>query len=106
MRDVILALGLSLGAVESIDIHPLPASAQPEYAEWGRIAMQRTAERYRLPIVDYQHIGRRQLSSGIAEEKFKLWLRGDNREFGVFVTIRFETATEKILAVEFEETSR
>jgi hypothetical protein len=106
MRTILIALGLTLGAAELVGSHPQPASAQPEYAKWGRIAMQRTAERYRLPIVDYQHVGRRQFSPGMAEEKFKLWLRGDGREFGVFVTIRFETVSERILAVEFEETSR
>lgn len=106
IQACILALGLSLCTAEPVDRYPQPASAQPEYAKWGRIAMQRTAERYHQPIVDYLHVGRRQLSPGVAEEKFKLWLRGDNREFGVFVTIRFETVSDKILAVEFEETTR
>ncbi len=106
MRTVLLALALILSVTEPIVFHPPYASAQPEYAKWGRIAMQRTTERYHLPIVDYLHVGRRQLSPGMAEEKFKLWLRGNGREFGVFVTIRFETVSEKILAVEFEETSR
>lgn len=83
-----------------------PALLQPPaYAKWGRIAMQRTAERYRMPIVDYRHIGRRQLSPGIAEEKFKLWLRDAAREFGVIVSIRFETASERIVGVQFEETT-
>lgn len=108
IRTGLIAFGLLLGLAEPSKNPTVAASTQPtpEYAKWGQIAMQRTSERYRLPIVDYLHVGRRQLSPGIAEERFKLWLRGDNREFGVFVTIRSETASERILAVEFEETSR
>lgn len=106
LRAGLLAAGLLL--VHGTAHGPLArtAAAQPEYAKWGRIAMERTAEKYRLPIVDYLHVGRSSPAPGVAEEKFKLWLRGNGREFGVFVTIRFETATERILNVAFEETSR
>lgn len=106
LRAGLLAAGLLLvqGAAQAPIVRT--AAAQPEYAKWGRIAMERTAEKYRLPIVDYLHVGRTSPSPGVAEEKFKLWLRGNGREFGVFVTIRFETATERILNVAFEETTR
>ncbi|MFC5528273.1 YqzG/YhdC family protein [Cohnella yongneupensis] len=107
IRNGILILGLLFGACGSVNSMTASAAIQPpEYAKWGRIAMQVTIERYHLPIVDYLHVGRRQLSPGIAEEKFKLWLRSNTREFGVFVTIRFETSSDRILAIEFEETSR
>lgn len=106
IRALLVAMGLLSASTATSNVPASAATLQPEYAKWGAIAMQRTAERYRLPIVDYLHVGRRQLSPGIAEEKFKLWLRGNNREFGVFVTIRFETVSERILAVDFEETSR
>lgn len=110
MRNAMRA-GLLLASLLAGTVGPAPEAdayagqQPPAYAKWGRIAIERTAERYRMPIVDYLHVGRRQLSPGIAEEKFKLWLKDASREFGVFVTIRFETASERIQAVEFEETT-
>ncbi|MFD0674942.1 DUF3889 domain-containing protein [Cohnella sp. GCM10027633] len=105
-RACALTIGLLAGTAWPSQHHEIAVRLQPPaYAKWGRIAMERTAQRYRMPIVDYLHVGRRQLSPGIAEEKFKLWLRDANREFGVFVTIRFETVGERILAVEFDETA-
>jgi hypothetical protein len=39
-------------------------------------------------------------------EKFKLWLKDGDNEFGVFVRIEYTTATEKVVSIELEETSR
>lgn len=84
---------------------PEAASArQPEYAKWGQIAMQQTSARYHASIVDYLHVGRTRPAPGISEEKFKFWLRKNNREFGVYVTIQFYTATERIITIRFQET--
>lgn len=106
LRAFLLTAALLFGTAAAATPLDRSAAAQPEYARWGRIAMERTAEKYRLPIVDYLHVGRASPSPGVAEEKFKLWLRGNGREFGVIVTIRFETATDRILNVAFEETAR
>lgn len=106
LRACLLASGLMLGTNIAESPPEAKAAAQPEYAKWGRVAMQRTAEKYRLPIVDYLHVGRSSPAPGVSEEVFKLWLRGNGRDFGVFVTIRFETATDRILNVAFEETTR
>ena len=82
-----------------------PVSTQPEYAKWGRLAMTETQKRYpNAEIIDYLHIGRRQISPTIAEERFKLWLRESSREFGVFVYIQFNTNTEEVKKITFQET--
>lgn len=86
-----------------------PVALQPEYAKWGRMAVLETKKRYpNADIIDYLHIGRKQLSPTVAEEQFKLWLREkqNNREFGVFVNIKFNVNTEEVIEMTFRETNR
>jgi hypothetical protein len=78
----------------------------PSYAKWGRIAMQKTKERYpEAKIIDYLHIGRED-SEGDSIEKFKLWLKGKDREFGVQINIRFDPETDELKQISFKEVSR
>lgn len=78
----------------------------PPYAKWGRIAMEKTKEKYpAASIIDYLHIGR-DTEGDQATEKFKLWLRTKDKEFGVYVSILFKTDTEKIVKIDFQETDR
>ncbi|WNC15311.1 YqzG/YhdC family protein [Brevibacillus brevis] len=82
-----------------------PAAAQPPYAKWGQIAVQQTMKKYpHAQIVDYLHVGRKQKTPTTSEETFKLLLREGNREWALFVHIEFETKTEKVLAIRYEET--
>jgi hypothetical protein len=79
----------------------------PPYAKWGTLAIRETNKKYpNAKIVDYLHVGRQTVSSTTARETFKLWLKQGNREFGVYVRITFDTATERIQAIVFEETER
>jgi hypothetical protein len=78
----------------------------PPYAKWGQIAMSRVKEKYpQADIVDYLHIGREK-GAATSTEKFKLWLKQNNKEFGVFVDITFDNATEKITDIKYRETTR
>ncbi len=78
----------------------------PPYAKWGRVAMNATKKKYPdADIVDYLHIGA-EAENGITTEKFKLWLRGKEREFGVYIDIRFYTETEEMIDITFTETDR
>ncbi|WP_408009279.1 YqzG/YhdC family protein [Pseudalkalibacillus sp. A8] len=78
----------------------------PSYAKWGQIAVQRTKEKYPdVAIIDYLHIGR-ESGTKFSTEKFKLWLKEDNKEFGVFVDIKFNNVTEQIIDITFEETPK
>lgn len=78
----------------------------PPYAQWGRVAMQETKKKYPdAAIIDYLHIGR-ETANNVTTEKFKLWLRGKDKEFGVYIDIEFNTDTEEIINITFEETDR
>ena len=81
--------------------------AQPPYAKWGKLAVEKTKEQYpKAEIVDYLHIGRKPKTVQITVEKFKLWLREDGKEYGDFVYVEFETKTEKFIKLSFQKTSR
>lgn len=91
-------------ATEKLAVQPNP---NPPYAKWGRLAIQETKKRYpTAKIVDYLHVGRKSISAATAQERFKLWLKQENRQFGVYVSITFDTASERVLAISFEETQR
>jgi len=78
----------------------------PSYAKWGKLAMKETKQKYPdAEIIDYLHKGRQKKGDAMIEQ-FKLWLRGESREFGVFVNIEFDSKTEKVLHITFLETDR
>lgn len=106
---IFIALGIVL-AVNSAPSHPSTiAHAQPEtpsYAKWGQLAMKETKSKYpNADIIDYLHEGSESEGDSTIE-KFKLWLKEGDREFGVFVRIEYTTETEKVVEIELEETSR
>jgi ribosomal protein S6 len=77
------------------------------YAKWGAIAVKETLKRYKADIIDYKHIGRTELASNKAVEKFKLWLRSkEGHEFGVYVSITFDPSTEVVQSIQFTESTR
>lgn len=78
----------------------------PPYAKWGTFAMEKTQERYpNAKIIDYLHIGRIR-GPHSSTERFKLWLKVNTREFGVFINIEFNNETGKVINVTFKESSR
>jgi hypothetical protein len=79
---------------------------EPDYAKWGQLAMKEVKKKYNSSIIDYLHVGRTQIDPQISEEKFKFWLRSSSREFGVYVKIRFDNATEKVISISFQESER
>ncbi len=113
LRNFLIKIALSL-TVLSISLQAdLPfANAQqylqaPPYAKWGRLAMEQVAQRYKVDILDYDHIGRQIISSEVTQETFKLWVRDQtNQEYGIFVYIQFDTETEKVHSIRFKETER
>lgn len=115
MRKRFILLGTALLALLFISFHsthielPTLASPQqeiPSYSKWGRLAMQETQTKYpSAEIIDYLHEGR-EMEGDSTIEKFKLWLKEPDKEFGVLVRIKFTTATEQVLKITFEETPR
>ncbi|WP_226681977.1 DUF3889 domain-containing protein [Sutcliffiella horikoshii] len=78
----------------------------PSYAKWGQLAMKRTKEAYpKADIMDYLHIGRQE-GPILTTEKFRLWLKEGDKEFGVNVTISFYKDTETVKEVKVEEIKR
>ncbi|ANB58584.1 hypothetical protein GFC29_799 [Anoxybacillus sp. B7M1] len=97
--------GMGIQPIEIVH-HAIAQTEMPPYAKWGRLALQKTKEKYpNAQIVDYLHIGRDQ-QANVTTEKFKLWLRTNQKEFGVFVNIQFNTATERVIGITFQETPR
>ncbi|MFD1851026.1 YqzG/YhdC family protein [Oceanobacillus bengalensis] len=108
-----LAIGISI-LLTSSNFNPIISQEYinkqnegiPSYAKWGRLAMQETKAKYpNDQIVDYLHIGSERKGETTIE-KFKLWLKGTDKEFGVFIDIEFNTKTEEVLSVTFTETDR
>ncbi|MGD6818955.1 DUF3889 domain-containing protein [Metabacillus sp. 84] len=99
------ALMLSAGA-EPQEVYAREHQQEPAYAKWSRIAIQEAKKKYPdAKLLDYLYIGRED-SGRTAKEKFKLWVRRDSREFGLFVTVEFEKDTQKVKAVTFTESDR
>ena len=91
----------------SLLFQAIPANAQneglPSYVKWGRIAMIKTQEKYpNSEITDYLHVGKEN-KNGKSIEKFKLIVKDQNKEIGVFVDLTFDTRTERLLAVNMTE---
>ncbi|MDR4945502.1 YqzG/YhdC family protein [Neobacillus cucumis] len=89
---------------------PHEAAAQqkpiPPYAKWGTLAMEKTKERYpNANIIDYLHVGR-VTGPHSTTEKFKLWLKDNQKEFGVFVDIEFNPITNEVIKTTFKETTQ
>jgi hypothetical protein len=77
----------------------------PNYAKWGVLAMKETKKRYPMAdIKDYQHVWREDKKNGTTIERFKLWLKQDNKEFGVYITFTFDSKTEELKDILFVET--
>ncbi|MBW7453806.1 DUF3889 domain-containing protein [Paenibacillus sepulcri] len=79
------------------------ASAEPDYAKWGRLAVKETIKRYHADIVDYKHLGRRTEQAGVLSESFRLIVDKGNRKLGVKVSIWFDRKTEKVIMIRFTE---
>lgn len=81
--------------------------AEPNYAKWGKVAMEETVKTYQnASIVDYKYEGRQKLGGGQAEERFKLRLRQDSHEFGVRVSIRIKDDSDTLINVKLNELDR
>jgi hypothetical protein len=111
MKKIISLLCSSIIFFTPFATHEIAYSQQhitePPYAKWGRYGLDAVKKKYNVTVVDYLHVSRQNLTPSTTQEKFKFWVRDkNNHEFGVYVTITFETNTEKILSVQFRETSR
>jgi hypothetical protein len=78
----------------------------PPYAKWSKVAIDKTKEKYpNAQVVDYLYVGRKN-GDTTTTEKFKLWLKENQKEFGVYVDIEFTKQTEQVVNVTYTETAR
>lgn len=99
---VILGIFLVLFAVRNSTI----AYAQqeiPAHAQWGKVVIKEAQAKYpQAKILDYLHEGS-EVNGDSTIEKFKLWLKQSDKEFGVHVRIKYVTNTNKVVKIEFQE---
>lgn len=77
----------------------------PARAQWGNVAIKETKAKYpQAKIIDYLHEGS-EVNEDSSIEKFKLWLKQSDKEFGVHVRIKYITNTNKVVKIEFQETT-
>ncbi|MFD1204311.1 MULTISPECIES: DUF3889 domain-containing protein [Sporosarcina] len=108
-KELFIAFAITATAhsVHSILLPNVSAQQQiPSYAKWSQIAIKETALKYpNANVIDYLHIGK-VVHDGMTIEKFKLWLKEGNREFGMIVNVKYLTETEQLVDIEFQETTR
>lgn len=109
MKNLIVTLGFLMSVYATVTHIPTLTQQHqqtPAYAKWGALAVKETKQKYPdANIVDYLHIGS-ETKDDTTIEKFKLWLKDDQREFGVIIHITFTTETGDIIKIEFQETDR
>lgn len=107
MKKIFLMLGL-LSVCLPTPLPMLTAHAQqeaPAYAKWGQLAIKEVKLKYpTAKIVDYLHEGK-EIHGTSTIEKFKLWLKQPDKEFGVHVKISYLTATQEVEKIEFQEST-
>jgi hypothetical protein len=109
MQKLLIALGIII-IVSLVPTHTttiaLTQPETPDYAKWGQLAMKETKSRYpNADIIDYKHEGSEPKGESTIE-KFKLWLKEGDKEFGVLIRIEYTTETKEVVKIEFEETAR
>ncbi|RDW16892.1 hypothetical protein CWR45_14135 [Oceanobacillus chungangensis] len=103
---LVIALFLPLSYFAPIDNTLNAEIVIPPYAKWGRMAMEETKAKYpNAQIIDYLHIGK-ETNGDTSVEKFKLWLKGEEKEFGVFIDISFNSKTDEVIKITYKETDR
>jgi len=85
---------------------PVHAVKQPEYAKSGQAAVLAAKQRYSAEVVDYAYEGWNPAGSGQVEYRFRLWLRKDEREFGVRVAVKVSAASGEPTGMTWTEITR
>ncbi|CAG9609956.1 DUF3889 domain-containing protein [Pseudoneobacillus rhizosphaerae] len=106
--SLFLGIVLNLGTTitPNISTSSIVKAEVPPYAKWGQLAMQKTKEKYpNAAITDYLHLGKVPGTTS-STEKFKLWLKEKDKEFGVLVDIEIDKNTERLIGIKFREVTR
>ncbi|MDF1507125.1 DUF3889 domain-containing protein [Robertmurraya sp. DFI.2.37] len=103
MKKILISLILFSASFAFITNDTSFVEAEEKYAKWGQLAVSKTKEKYpNAEIKDYKHIGRVQ-GTNTTVEKFKLWLKENDKELGLLVNIEFDKETERVIEISFKE---
>ena len=101
-----LALGVLLSNGSGTSDVPVATPTKfevPAYAKWSRLAIKQTMLKYpHADITDYLHIVTHS-EKVTSEEKFQMWLKEEEREFGVLVTVTYSAETGEFIRIDFQE---
>lgn len=105
MRKLCVILGIFLVLFAVHDSTMAYAQQEiPVHAQWGKVAIKETQAKYpQAKIIDYLHEGS-EVKEDSTIEKYKLWLKQSDKEFGVHVRIKYITNTNKVEKIEIQET--
>lgn len=107
LRHIVMKAVFVLLSLANSEVAPTGETAiysEPAYAKWGKLAVEETSKAYRdASIIDYKYEGRRALSDDKAEESFLLWLRKNDREFGVRVRMTIQISSDELLQLKMAE---
>ena len=109
LKKVCVALGLVIltaAVALNVTTYTYAQDQVPSYAKWGKMAVKETILKYpSASIIDYLHVGS-EIKDDSTIEHFKLWLKDESKEFGVFVNIEYATESGKLITIEFKETTK
>ncbi|ASS65629.2 DUF3889 domain-containing protein [Paenibacillus sp. RUD330] len=80
-----------------------PSHSPPAYARWGRLAVERTKEKYAAGISDYRYEGRFELGGELEEYRFKLVLQ-PRPGLPAAVRVSVTVAGDRLAGLKWEET--
>lgn len=77
----------------------------PSYAKWGQLAVKTAKKQFpKADIIDYLHIGRID-GPKQSTEKFKLWLKEEGKEFGLYIDIEFDPKNNDVKKITVKKSS-
>ena len=98
-KKIIIALGIIASIYHFQHIYQQLLLLQqeiPAYAKWGQLAIKETQSKYpNASIIDYLYEGSESKENSTIE-KFRLWLKESDKEFGVSVKIEYMTETNEL----------
>ncbi|EFM13155.1 conserved hypothetical protein [Paenibacillus curdlanolyticus YK9] len=111
MRTVHLLVSLAIGSLLMFVLPPstlneslaaASAQNQPEYAKFGRIAVQTAIQQQQAEVIDYLYQGKFPASATVTEYRFRLWMRKDGREYGLIAHVFVNNSTGQQQRIELE----
>jgi hypothetical protein len=100
-----LAAATMLALIYPASSQTAAASAylQPEYAQWGRLAVDYAIQQYKAEVIDYAYEGRYPAANGNVEYRFRLWIRKNSQEYAIRIVVRVNPSTGEQVGLELTE---